>query len=195
MQHIRAILKSMGKRLLTHEELIMYVQVTVEIDEIPTAVHHEDMQLVARSLTNDKNSVYVAVRKDGKMEITAVFTINKARQMDVVDKIGRAFWYVEDYQTSSINFPKKAPRWYKPTSAAKKITPKQGQYLAFIYYYIKMNGRSPAERDMQQYFQVTPPTVHRMVLALEKKGLISRVPRQARSITLLVSRDEIPDLD
>ena len=128
------------------------------------------------------------------MEITAVFAINKARQMDVVDKIGRRFWDVGDYQTSSISFPKKTPRWYQPR-ASKKITPKQGQYLAFIYYYIKLNCRSPAERDIQYYFQVTPPTVHNMVLELEKRGLISRVPRQPRSITLLVSRAEIPDLD
>jgi len=172
----------------------MYVQVTVEIDDLPTAVHHEEMQSVARSLTNDKNSVYVAVLKEGKGEITAVFTINKARQMDVVDKIGRAFWYVEDYETSSINFPKKAPRWCKQISTVNKFTPKQGQYLAFIYYYIEINGRSPAESDMQRHFQVTPPTVHRMILELEKRGLISRVPRQSRSIKLLVSRDEIPDL-
>ena len=82
----------------------MYVQVTVKIDEIPTAVHHEEMQSVARSLTNDRNSVCVAVLKEGEMEITAVFTINKARQMDVVDKIGRAFWYVEGYQDIFINF-------------------------------------------------------------------------------------------
>ncbi len=66
----------------------MYVQVTTKIDAIPTAVHHQEIKLAARSLTNDKNSVYVAVLKEGKMEITAVFTINKARQMDVVDKIG-----------------------------------------------------------------------------------------------------------
>ncbi|MCP4419780.1 MAG: MarR family transcriptional regulator [Chloroflexi bacterium] len=68
------------------------------------------------------------------------------------------------------------------------------QYLAFIYYYTKINGRSPAQRDMQNYFQVTPPTVHNMILMLEKRGLISRVPRQPRSIKLLVSRAEIPDL-
>jgi repressor LexA len=73
-------------------------------------------------------------------------------------------------------------------------TPKQGQYLAFIYYYTKLNGRAPAERDMQNYFGVTPPTVHGMVLKLEKRGLIERVPYQPRSIKLLLSREEIPDL-
>jgi len=173
----------------------MYVQVTIAIDTIPTAVHYDEMQSAARSLANDENSVYVAALNDEKMDITAVFTINNARQMDVVDKIGRRFWNVTGYQDGFINFPKEAPRWYKPTGTATTFTPKQGQYLAFIYYYTKLNGRSPAHGDMQRYFQKTPAAIHNMVLTLEKKGLISRVPRQPRSIKLLVSRDEIPDLD
>jgi DNA-binding MarR family transcriptional regulator len=74
-------------------------------------------------------------------------------------------------------------------------TPKQGQYLAFIYYYTKLNGRSPAEQDMQKYFDATPPTVHNMILELEKKGFIERMPRQARSIKLLIPRAELPDLE
>ena len=74
-------------------------------------------------------------------------------------------------------------------------TYRQGQYLAFIYYYTKLNGCAPAEADMARYFQATPPTIHQMVLTLEKKGLISRVPNAARSIKLLVERDEIPELD
>jgi repressor LexA len=28
-------------------------------------------------------------------------------------------------------------------------TEKQGQYLAFIYYYTKIHGRSPSESDLQ----------------------------------------------
>ena len=47
-------------------------------------------------------------------------------------------------------------------------TEKQGQYLAFIHFYTKVNGRPPAEADMQRYFKVTPPTVHQMVLKLER---------------------------
>jgi len=73
-------------------------------------------------------------------------------------------------------------------------TPKQGQYLAFIYYYTKLNGRPPAEADMQRYFNTTPPAVHQMVLTLEKLGLIARTPRQARSIRVLLPREQLPDL-
>jgi len=77
----------------------------------------------------------------------------------------------------------------------KPYTVKQGQYLAFIYYYTKMNGRAPAESDMQNYFQVTPPSVHQMVVTLEANGLIERIPWQARSIRLLIPREELPDLE
>jgi repressor LexA len=77
----------------------------------------------------------------------------------------------------------------------KRYTDKQGQYLAFIYYYTKMNGRPPAELDMQKYFRVTPPSVHQMVLTLEQRGLIERTPWQSRSIRLLLPREELPDLE
>ncbi len=74
-------------------------------------------------------------------------------------------------------------------------TDKQGQYLAFIYYYSKLHGRAPSEADIQAYFKVSPPTVHQMILTLERSELIERTPGQSRSIRLLLSRDELPDLD
>jgi DNA-binding MarR family transcriptional regulator len=76
-----------------------------------------------------------------------------------------------------------------------EFTPKQGQYLAFIYYYTKINRRPPAEADIQHYFRVTPPTVHQMILKLEEKNLITRVPGQARSIQVLVPPEKLPLLD
>jgi DNA-binding MarR family transcriptional regulator len=76
-----------------------------------------------------------------------------------------------------------------------EFTPKQGQYLAFIYHYTKINRRPPAEADIQRYFGVTPPTVHQMVLRLEEKDLITRVPGQARSIQVLVPPEKLPLLD
>lgn len=74
-------------------------------------------------------------------------------------------------------------------------TYKQGQYLAFIYYSTRVNGRAPSEAEMQRYFGVTPPSVHQMVLTLEANGFIERIPGQARSIRLLLSHDELPGLD
>lgn len=76
-----------------------------------------------------------------------------------------------------------------------RFTYKQGQYLSFIDSYMTMYGRAPAEADLQQFFQTTPPTVHQMILKLEEKGLISRVPSRARSIKLLVDPEEIPRLE
>ena len=72
---------------------------------------------------------------------------------------------------------------------------KQGQYLAFIYYFTKIHGEPPSEADMQRYFRVTPPSVHQMVLGLESKGLIARTPGKGRSIRLLVDRTDLPDLE
>ena len=75
-----------------------------------------------------------------------------------------------------------------------RFTEKQGQYLAFIWAYSQINGRAPAERDMQRYFCVTPPAVHQMVLTLEQAGLIRRQPGVARSIELLVDHSSLPTL-
>jgi len=76
-----------------------------------------------------------------------------------------------------------------------RYTHRQGQYLAFIYYYTKLHGRPPAEADIQRYFKTSPPSIHQMVMSLEKAGLIEKTPFQARSIRLLVPREELPDLE
>src|SRR5271166_5310547 len=74
------------------------------------------------------------------------------------------------------------------------FTDKQGQYLAFIYAYNRIFRQPPAEADMQRHFQVSPPSVHQMVLTLERAGLIRRTPGVARSIELLVEPDDLPVL-
>ena len=73
-------------------------------------------------------------------------------------------------------------------------TERQGQFLAYIHQYSILNGCAPAEADMQRFFQITPPSVHSMVLTLERRGLIRRVPGQARSITLIVPPESLPPL-
>jgi superfamily II DNA or RNA helicase len=75
-----------------------------------------------------------------------------------------------------------------------RFTPLQGQYLAFIASYTTVNGRPPAEADLQRYFRVTPPSVHNMIVTLERRGLIRRTPGQARAIEVLVPRDDLPAL-
>jgi repressor LexA len=78
--------------------------------------------------------------------------------------------------------------------AAKTFTPKQGQYLAYIHLYTRLHRRPPAEADMQEYFRVSPTSVHQMVLTLERAGLIRRQPRASRSIELLVDPSQLPEL-
>jgi repressor LexA len=73
-------------------------------------------------------------------------------------------------------------------------TARQGQFLAYMYQYSLLNGCAPAEADMQRYFQITPPSVHSMVLTLERRGFIRRMPGQARSITLTVPPETLPPL-
>ena len=80
-------------------------------------------------------------------------------------------------------------------TATARYTPLQGQYLAFIYAYTTLHRRAPAEADMQAFFRVTPPSVHQMVLQLERLGLIRRTPRAARSIELLVAPISLPLLE
>ena len=75
------------------------------------------------------------------------------------------------------------------------FTPRQGQYLAFIDAYTRVNLRPPAEADIQRRFGVTPPSVHQMILALERAGLIRRQPGVPRSIEVLVSPEHLPALE
>jgi repressor LexA len=76
-----------------------------------------------------------------------------------------------------------------------KYTQKQGKYLAFIYYYTRIHGYPPAEADMQNYFKASPPSVHQMVLTLERRGFIERTPGQPRSIRVLLPKEDMPALE
>ena len=77
----------------------------------------------------------------------------------------------------------------------KGFTEKQGQYMAFIYTYSHMFRHPPAEADIQRHFQVSPPSVHQMIVTLERNGLIRRQPGVPRSIKLLVPPQRLPILE
>lgn len=79
-----------------------------------------------------------------------------------------------------------------PTTPTFTVT--HGQYLAFIHLYTKLNRCPPAEADIQRYFGVTPPTVHSMVLTLEKHGLLRRQPGRARTLEVLIPPAQLPEL-
>lgn len=86
------------------------------------------------------------------------------------------------------------PRQGHHEAPAPRFTGKQGRYLAFIHQYTAIHGVAPAEHEIQQYFRVSPPTVHQMILTLEKKSLIERTPGEARSIKVLVPEANLPRL-
>ena len=74
------------------------------------------------------------------------------------------------------------------------FTATQGQYLAFIYAYTRVNGSPPAEADMRRHFKVTAPSVHQMVITLEQRGLIERQAGVPRSIEILIAPEKLPVL-
>ena len=75
------------------------------------------------------------------------------------------------------------------------FTAKQGQYLAFIDAYTRVHPQAPAEADIQRRFGVSPPTVHQMILALERAGFLRRQPRVPHSIEVLVPPQHLPVLE
>ena len=83
----------------------------------------------------------------------------------------------------------------KTGEAKRPYTAQQGQALAFIHYYTKIHGEPPAEIDLARYFSISPPAAHQLVVTLESRGLIERIPGRARSIRVLLARAELPDLE
>lgn len=76
-----------------------------------------------------------------------------------------------------------------------EFTHRQGQFLAFIHLFRKLHRKSPSELDIAEFFRLTPPAVHSMVVRLHEQGLIEREPGVARSIRVAIPKDEIPELD
>ena len=77
----------------------------------------------------------------------------------------------------------------------QSFTQKQGQYLAFIDAYTRVHLQPPAEADIQHRFGVTPPSVHQMILTLERAGFIRRQPGVPRSVKVLVPPEQLPVLE
>jgi len=77
-------------------------------------------------------------------------------------------------------------------SSGQGFTEKQGQYLAFIHAYSRMFRRPPAEADMQRHFRVSPPSVHQMVLTIERAGFIDANPASPEASSYLLPRKICP---
>jgi len=85
----------------------MHVRVQVELTAPARETHLREMLSAAVRLTDDRESVRTSVVVDDPRAMLAEFTMPKARQMDVIDKIGHTFaLFMEDYSTQLIWFPK-----------------------------------------------------------------------------------------
>ena len=119
-------------------------------------------------------------------------TANSAQNDIAMERLGHAFARIE------AGFEGEAdPGWHmlRPALSRLDVSPKQGQYLAFIYAYTRVHRRAPAESEIQDYFHTTPPSVHGMLKTLQKRGLVSRRAGEARSTKVLLAAHEIPELE
>jgi hypothetical protein len=76
-----------------------------------------------------------------------------------------------------------------------KFTHRQGQFLAFLHLYRKLHKQSPAEIEFLNFFGLTPPSIHSMIVKLHKLGLITREPGVPRSLQVAIPEKEIPPLE
>jgi repressor LexA len=76
-------------------------------------------------------------------------------------------------------------------------TPRQGQFLAYINEYMTRNatGLAPTHAVLQRFFRLTPPSVNSMLIRLEQRGFIRRIPGVARGIEISIDPKLIPPLD
>ena len=72
------------------------------------------------------------------------------------------------------------------------FTKRQGEFLAFIYYYTRVNKVPPAEADIQRYFGISSASTHQMLTTLKNHQLLEKVPRKPRSMKILVPMESLP---
>ena len=128
-----------------------------------------------------RGNLYAAAKKPARTVIAGQVYLLKVRAFE---RFGE-----DCFEVSIDPAPKLDP------AIAPKFSAKQGQYLAFIHYYSKVHRQAPAEKDLERYFRVSPPSIHNMIKTLERNGLIEKAPGQARSIHLLVKPEHLPRLE
>jgi len=186
----------MAKTFIT--DITHFLDDAGELKEMPASVHRMAEFLVAiidavtRVYPNVAHDTGISCRKRG---------CQGSLQASLQTLDGEITWWCPICEQNGVVSNWQGTKWDRtavspavPTPATK-YTPREGQYLAYIYYYTKLHRQAPSELDIQKYFRVSPPAVHDMVVKLEKRGSISREPGKPRSIRLLLSRKELPDLE
>ncbi len=132
-----------------------------------------------------------AVELDELMQLVEQ-TANCAQNVAVGERLGQTYTRLESGLNGNVD---PGAHLVRPAAARSGYSAKQGQYLAFVLYYLKLHGRPPAEAEFQAYFKVSPPAVHEMLKTLQRRGFIARRAGVARSIRLLLRPEQIPDLE
>jgi repressor LexA len=85
----------------------------------------------------------------------------------------------------------------EPGHGTDRPTSRQGQFLAYINEYMTRNatGLAPTHAVLQRFFRLTPPSVNSMLIRLEQRGFIRRIPGVARGIELIIDPKLIPPLE
>lgn len=110
-------------------------------------------------------------------------------------------WEPLDFDREAANralakkFKPKTKKVAQTKGPSATFTDKQGQYLAFIFWFTRTNRCPPAQTDIQRFFGVSAPTVHQMITTLEKSGFLSRTPGQARAIQVTLDQSQLPPLE
>ena len=74
----------------------------------------------------------------------------------------------------------------------RRLTPRQLEILIYVRDYRRSHGYSPTMQELADSLRITKVTVFEHVGALEKKGLLRRLPHKARSLEL-TDQVEFPD--
>src|SRR5262245_54228693 len=85
----------------------MQVCVAIELSVARTRKHAQQVRSAAARMTDEQMSVRVRLPSRVPTQVITEFSIPKARQLDVVDRIAHGFWNVDDYGTCTIWFPKR----------------------------------------------------------------------------------------
>ncbi|MGH9890544.1 MAG: LexA family protein [bacterium] len=119
-------------------------------------------------------------------------TATSAQNPQAQDKLGQLLMRLESGLNGDVD---PGAHLVRPAATRVGYTVLQGQYLAYIHYYIKLHGRSPAEAELQAHFGVSPPVVHQMLRTLQRRRFIARTPGAPRSIRILLAPQQIPELE
>ena len=77
----------------------------------------------------------------------------------------------------------------------RRPTRKQGQLLAYVYWYTKVHRIPPSENEVAEFLAIRGPSAHRMIVTLAEKGFLARTPGEPRTLRVLLPREELPDLE